>query len=95
MAPRRRSASSDFRTGRVPASSRVTVRRTQAPFARTATLAAALRDGRAALHRIEGELEALLATLREPGAQPGVDAADRLRGALESARAVVGRLGSR
>jgi hypothetical protein len=73
----------------------VTLRHAPAPFGRTATLAASLREGRAALARIEGELETLLATLRDPAGRPGADAADRLRGALESAHAVVERLAAR
>ena len=79
----------------MPARSRVTLRHAPAPFGRTATLAASLREGRAALARIEGELDALLETLRNPEGRPGADAADRLRGALESAHAVVGRLTAR
>jgi hypothetical protein len=62
----------------------VTVRRgSTAP--RQATLAAALRQSRDALGRLEGELEALLAALRDPAARADVAAADRLRGAVRAA----------
>jgi hypothetical protein len=69
----------------VPARSRVTVRRTDAPLLRSATLSAARRESRAALSHIEGELEALLAALRDPAARVDGAAADRLRGAASAA----------
>ena len=66
----------------VPARSRVTVRRGQS-LPRQATLAAALRQSREALGRLEDELEALLAALRDPAARADAAAADRLRGAAK------------
>jgi hypothetical protein len=84
MRPRRRGAPSGSRLRAVPARSRVTVRRgSSAP--RFATLAAALRQSRDALGRIEGELDALLAALRDPTASTDAAAADRLRSAVRAA----------
>lgn len=84
MRPRRRRAPSSPRSRAVPARSRVTVRRgSSAP--RLATLAAALRQSRDALGRVEGELDALLAALRDPTAATDAAAADRLRFALRAA----------
>jgi hypothetical protein len=57
----------------------------EAPLLRSATLAAALRESRAALSELEGELGALLAALQDPKARPEVAAADRLRGATSAA----------
>jgi hypothetical protein len=68
----------------VPARSRVTVRRGP-PAPRLATLAAALRQSRDALGRLEGELDALLASLRDPAAPADAAAADRLRFAVRAA----------
>ena len=65
----------------MPARSRVTVRRSDAPLPASATLAAALRQSRDALGQLEGELDALLTALRDPGARADAAAADRLRGA--------------
>jgi hypothetical protein len=62
----------------------VTVRRGQ-PAPRLATLAAALRQSRDAIGRLEGELDALLATLRDPAALADAAAADRLRFAVRAA----------
>ena len=84
MRPRRRGAPSGSRLRAVPARSRVTVRRgSSAP--RQATLAAALRQSRLALGRLEGELEALLTALRDPSLRADAAAADRLRGAVKAA----------
>ena len=84
MRPRRRGAPSGSRLRAVPARSRVTVRRGSS-LPRQATLAAALRQSRDALGRLEGELEALLAALRDPAARADAAAADRLRGAARAA----------
>jgi len=71
----------------------VTVRRgTAAP--RLATLAAALRQSRDALGRLEGELDALLAALRDPSAAPDASAPDRLRGAARQADSALAALGA-
>ena len=48
-------------------------------------LAAALRTSREALTDIEGQLDALLATLRDPTAAVDKRAPDRLRGATQNA----------
>jgi hypothetical protein len=68
----------------VPARSRVTVRRGLAA-PRLATLAAALG-------RLQGELDALLAALRDPARGADASAADRLRGAIEAADVAVAGL---
>jgi hypothetical protein len=78
----------------VPARSRVTVRRgSSAP--RQATLAAALRQSRDALGRLEGELEALLTVLRDPAVRADAAAAERLRGAIRAAGSAFAGLGRR
>jgi hypothetical protein len=69
----------------VPARSRVTVRRSQAPLLRSTSLAAALQDSREALGSIQGELDALLAALRASDDAPPVSAAERLRAATRAA----------
>jgi hypothetical protein len=95
MGLRRRSvAASGLRARAVPARSRVTLRRSEAPLLRSATLAAALHESRTALCRLEGELEAILTALRDPTARPDVAAADRLRGATRAADAAVASLGT-
>jgi hypothetical protein len=95
MASRRRQlADSGLRSRRVPARSRVTVRRSEAPLLRSATLSAALRDGRSALTTLEGELEAILRSLRTGTGAPEVSAADRLRGATAAATAAMASLGA-
>ena len=92
MRPRRRGAPSSSQLRAVPARSRVTVRR-GAPAPRQATFAAALRQSRDALGRLEGELEALLATLRDPAGRADAAAADRLRGAIIAAGSAISGLG--
>jgi len=77
---------------RVPAQSRVTVRGNSAPLQRSAGLADALRDSRVALTRVENELEALLAALRDPEARPDRVSAARLRSATAAAGAAVAAL---
>jgi hypothetical protein len=69
----------------VPASSRVTLRREVTSLPRSVDLAAALRCSREALLDIEGQLDALLAVLRDPAAAPDATAPDRLRGAARDA----------
>jgi hypothetical protein len=61
------------------------VRRAGAGQARALDLAAALRASREALSDIEGQLDALLAVLRDPAAAPDPRAAERLRGATRQA----------
>ena len=76
----------------MPAKSRVAVRR-GAPSLRSnanvreqgGDLAAALRSSREALTDIEGQLDALLASLRDPAAALDKRAPDRLRGATQDA----------
>jgi hypothetical protein len=46
---------------------------------------AALRRGREALSDIEGQLDSLMALLRDPGQQIDADAPDRLAGAARQA----------
>ena len=95
MASRRRNvAAPGLRSRRVPARSRVTVRRSEAPLMRSATLSAALRDSRAALTSLEGELDAILRSLRGADGAPEPAAADRLRGATRAAAAAVASLGA-
>jgi hypothetical protein len=94
MRPRRRGAPSGSRQRAVPARSRVTVRR-DASLPRQATLAAALRQSREALGKLEGELEALLVMLRDPAARADASAADRLRGAVRAAGFALAGLSNR
>ncbi|HET6147781.1 MAG TPA: hypothetical protein VFH68_09620 [Polyangia bacterium] len=84
MRTRRRSSGSK-RTRALPASSRVTRRRAVTSLPRPLDLAAALRSSREALLDIEGQLDALLAVLRDPTAAPDATAPDRLRGAAREA----------
>jgi hypothetical protein len=88
---RRRAAAPGIRA-RVPPRSRVTVRRTEAPLLRSASLSAALRQSRAALTSLEGELGALLEKLRDPAGRPDVGSADRLHGATSAAEAALASL---
>jgi hypothetical protein len=77
----------------VPATSRVAVRRGAASLRGNAKLCApasadvatALRTSREALTAIEGQLDALLAALRDPTAALDKRAPDRLRGATQNA----------
>jgi len=69
----------------VPARSRVTVRRSDAPLQRSTTLATALRDSREALGSLQSELDALLASLRAADGAPPASAAERLRTATRAA----------
>jgi len=90
--PRRRSSGSK-RTRAVPATSRVAVRGGAAGLrgevsprsAAGADVAAALRTSREALTDIEGQLDALLAALRDPTSALDRRAPDRLRGAARDA----------
>jgi hypothetical protein len=81
----RRRSSGSKRTRAVPVSSRVTVRRGATTLPRPGDVAAALRSSREALLDIEGQLDALLAVLRNPAAAPDAAAPDRLRGAARNA----------
>ena len=91
---RRKVAAPGLRSRRVPARSRVTVRRSEAPLLRSTTLATALRDSRAALSSLEGELDAILKSLRSADGGPQMTAADRLRGATRAAEAAMASLGA-
>jgi hypothetical protein len=77
----------------IPARSRVTVRRAGANLVRS-SLAAALRSGREALVDIEGQLEDLLAALRDPGRAIDAGAPERLRGAARQAGDALASLGA-
>jgi hypothetical protein len=76
----------------------VTVPRSPAPLARavpsarTKPLASALQESRTALTDLVGELDALLATLRDPTAAPDRGAPDRLRSATAAAGAALARV---
>jgi hypothetical protein len=80
----------------VPPRSRLIVRRREAaPLWRGSQLAAALRSSREALSAVEGQLDALLAALRDPGsAPPDAAAADRLSGAAARAGSALASLGT-
>jgi hypothetical protein len=78
----------------VPARSRVAVRRGNANLRRTVDVAAALRCSREALVDIQGQLDALLAALRNPTVAPDAGAPDRLRGATRDAGAALETLGA-
>jgi hypothetical protein len=95
MRLRRRSATgSGLRARGVPARSRMTVRRQEAPLQRSPQLAAALRSSREAMSDIEAQLGALLAALRNPSSPPDGTAAERLRGAAAQASSAVASLGA-
>ena len=95
MGLRRRSvAASGLRARTLPARSRVTRRRSEAPLLRTATLVAALSDSRTALCRLTCELEAILTALRDSAVRPDEAAADRLRGAARAADVAFASLGA-
>jgi hypothetical protein len=72
----------------------MTVRRPEAPLARSGQLAAALRSSREALSDIQEQLDALLAVLRDPAAAPDAGAPDRLRGAARQADSALAALGA-
>ena len=74
--------------------SRVTVRRAGvgARLVRSTAMAAALRASREALTDIEGQLDALLATLREPAGVLEATAPERLQGATRSAGSALAAL---
>jgi len=63
----------------------VTVRRGVPPLPRLASLAVALRQSRDALGKLQGELDAILAVLRDPSARPDAATVDRLSGAARAA----------
>ena len=77
----------------MPATSRVAVRRGAASLrgnlnvrdAASVDVAAALRTSREALADIQGQLDALLAAIRDPAAALDRRAPDRLRGATQNA----------
>ena len=71
----------------------MTVRRSGAPLSRTTKLASALQDSREALGSLQGELDALLASLRASDGAPPATAADRLRVATRAATAAFAALG--
>ncbi len=79
----------------MPAESRVVARRAAgAGLQRSVDLAAALRSSREALVDIEGQLDALLAALRDPAAPLDARAPDRLRGATRDAGTALATLGT-
>jgi hypothetical protein len=92
MRTRVRSSSAKTRARAVPARSRLTVRRSEAPLVRTEPLATALRSSREALAEVEARLDGLLAALRGPG--DGLRAAAmRVSGATSDAGAALAQLG--
>lgn len=90
---RKRVRVSSVRGRAVPARSRMTVRRSEAPLVRGSQLAAALRSSREALTDLEGQLDALLAAVRGPAGSLQ-SASDRVTGATREAGAALARLGS-
>lgn len=78
----------------LPARSRVAVRRVGvgARVARTTAMAAALRASREALSDIEGQLDAVLAALRDPARALDALAPERLRGAAQHAGSALAAL---
>ena len=82
--------------GRLPARSRMTVRRSEAPLVRGSKLATALRSSREALLDLEGQLDALLTAVRGPlDALDALQAtSERVSGATRVADAALGRLGT-
>jgi len=92
----------------VPARSRVTIRRKGAGLQRSSEdeggsggqsgegggVAGALRKSREALVDIQGQLDALLAALRQPGTAPDAGAPERLRSATRRAGSALAALGA-
>ncbi|HEX3694457.1 MAG TPA: hypothetical protein VH374_03615 [Polyangia bacterium] len=72
----------------------MTVRRGGANLLRSAQFADALRESREALVNIEGQLDALLAALRDPQTAPDAGAPERLRGATHHAGSALAALGA-
>jgi hypothetical protein len=72
----------------------MTVRRPGESLPATLDVAAALRSSREALLNLEGQLDALLAVLRDPAATPDAGAPDRLRGATHHAGSTLATLGA-
>jgi hypothetical protein len=92
-ARRRTSSPEGTRARTIPARSRMTVRRSEAPLVRQGQLAAALRSSREALTDLEGQLEALLVALRAPRATLAAQAHE-VAGATADASAALARLGA-
>ena len=95
MRSRRRAPSgAGGRLRAVPVRSRMTVRRRRGggPLPRITQLAAALRSSREAICDLEGQLDALLATLRDPASTPDAAAAERLHGAARQAGSALASL---
>ena len=64
----------------------MTVRRAEAPpLRRLGTLAQTLRQSRDALGKLQDELDAILAVLRDPSSRPDAATVDRLSGAARAA----------
>jgi ABC-type transporter Mla subunit MlaD len=79
----------------VPARSRMTLRRSEAPLVRGGQLAGALRSSREALTSLEDQLDALLAAVRAPRADDALrTAAARVSGATSDASEALARLGT-
>jgi hypothetical protein len=76
----------------VPARSRMTVRRSEAPFVRGNQLAAELRSSREALKALQSHLDRLLAAVRDPDASLEA-AAERVSHATADASEALARLG--
>ena len=96
MRARRRSPSGGSRQRALPARSRVTVRRGEAPpLRRLGTVVQALRQSRDALGKLQSELDAILAVLRDPSARPDAATVDRLTGAARAALDAIATRGAR
>jgi hypothetical protein len=92
MFPRVRTSSvPGGRARSIPARSRMTVRRSEAPFVRGGQLAAALRSSREALTDLEGHLDVLLAAVRGCDASLRA-AAERVSHATAEASSALARL---
>ncbi|HEY4395041.1 MAG TPA: hypothetical protein VGP64_13310 [Polyangia bacterium] len=61
---------------------------------RSTSLAAALRESRAAISSLEGHLDEILRALRSSERGPEAASADRLRGATRAAAAAIASLGA-
>jgi hypothetical protein len=67
-------------------------RRGAGSLPRTTQLAAVLRSSREAICDLEGQLDALLMTLRDPASAPDAGAAERLHGAARQAGSALASL---
>ena len=85
MRARRRNPSGGSRQRALPATVAGDGPARGAAAAAAGTLALALRQSRDALGKLQGELDAILAVLRDPSARPDAATVDRLCGATRAA----------